>query len=98
MADVSDLADVVPRSVPVVSPAAPAWAHVNRTVYALLSDEGLFLARGGKWTRELREAELRPRVHAWHALRRRHGGTIWRVVLVLHSPAIGQVGPEGPGQ
>lgn len=68
----------------------PSLAPGRRTLYALVSDEGEVLTRSGRWSRELRAADLRDRVNDWTSLQRSFGGTIWRVVLSLHSPAIGQ--------
>ncbi len=66
----------------------PGLAPGNRTLYALCSDDGRVLSRGGRWSTQLRDAELRARAPQFDVLRRAFGGTVWRVQLTLQAPAI----------
>lgn len=66
----------------------PGLRRGMRTLYALVSDDGRVLTRGGRWGTELREADLRARHREFDSVQRAFGGTVWRVQLFLHAPAI----------
>lgn len=66
----------------------PGLAVGRRTLYARASDDGRVFSRAGRWSTELRDAELRARAREFDVLQRLYGGTVWRVQLTLQAPAL----------